>query len=167
MIGTTLPTPLYPLFEQRYSFGELMVTVIFAVYAFGVIAGLLVFGNLSDEIGRKPVLLTGLAFSAISAFLFVFAGSLVAIFAGRIVSGFSAGVFTGTATAMLVDLAPGGNRRLGGLVAVVVNLGGVGAWTPPPGGLARPLCPPPRLPFLRCLRVGLPAGGRPPPAPGT
>jgi hypothetical protein len=39
MIGTTLPTPLYPLFEQRYSFGELMVTVIFAVYAFGVIAG--------------------------------------------------------------------------------------------------------------------------------
>src|SRR6266702_3154232 len=83
MIGTTLPTPLYPLFEQRYSFGELMVTVIFAVYAFGVIAGLLTFGNVSDEIGRKPVLMLGLAFAAISAFLFVFAGSLVAIFAGR------------------------------------------------------------------------------------
>jgi MFS family permease len=107
MIGTTLPTPLYPLFEQRYSFGELMVTVIFAVYALGVIAGLLVFGNLSDEIGRKPVLLTGLAFSAISAFLFVFAGSLVPIFAGRVVSGLSAGVFTGTATAMLGTLLSG------------------------------------------------------------
>src|SRR3954453_10513845 len=87
MVGTTLPTPLYPLFEQRYSFGELMVTVIFAVYAFGVIAGLLVFGNLSDEIGRKPVLLIGLAFSAISAFLFVLAESLVPIFAGRVASG--------------------------------------------------------------------------------
>src|SRR5207237_1367044 len=101
-------------------------TVILAVYACGVIAGLLVFGILSDEIGRKPVLLIGLAFSAVSAFLFVFAGSLAPIFAGRVVSGFSAGVFTGTATAMLVDLAPGGNRRLGSLVAVVVNLGGLG-----------------------------------------
>src|SRR3954451_21109124 len=107
MIGTTLPTPLYPLFEQRYSFGELTVTVVFAVYAFGVIAGLLAFGNLSDEIGRKPVLLLGLVFSAISALLFLFAGSsLVPIYAGRVVSGFSAGIFTGTATAALVDLAP-------------------------------------------------------------
>jgi MFS family permease len=148
MIGTTLPTPLYPLFEQRYSFRELMVTVIFAVYAFGVIAGLLVFGNLSDEIGRKPVLLIGLGFSAASALLFVFAGSLTPIFAGRIVSGLSAGVFTGTATAMLVDLAPGGNRRLGSLVAVVVNLGGLGLGTLIAGLLADHFGSPLRLPFI-------------------
>ena len=148
MIGTTLPTPLYPLFEQRYSFGELMVTVIFAVYAFGVIAGLLVFGNLSDEIGRKPVLLIGLGFSAASALLFVVAGSLTPILAGRIVSGLSAGVFTGTATAMLVDLAPGGNRRLGSLVAVVVNLGGLGLGTLLAGLLADHFGSPLRLPFI-------------------
>jgi MFS family permease len=148
MIGTTLPTPLYPLFEQRYSFGELMVTVIFAVYAFGVIAGLLVFGNLSDEIGRKPVLLIGLGFSAASALLFVVAGSLTPIFAGRIVSGLSAGVFTGTATAMLVDLAPGGNRRLGSLVAVVVNLGGLGLGTLLAGLLADHFGSALRLPFI-------------------
>jgi MFS family permease len=157
MIGTTLPTPLYPLFEQRYSFGELMVTVIFAVYAFGVIAGLLVFGNLSDEIGRKPVLLVGLAFSAISAFLFVFAGSLAPIFAGRVVSGFSAGVFTGTATAMLVDLAPGGRRRMASFVAVVVNLGGLGVGTLLSGLLADYARSPLRLPFIVDLVLLVPA----------
>jgi len=157
MVGTTLPTPLYPLFEQRYSFGELMVTVIFAVYAFGVVAGLLVFGNLSDEIGRKPVLLIGLGFSAASALLFIFAGSLTPIFAGRIVSGLSAGVFTGTATAMLVDLAPGGNRRLGSLVAVVVNLGGLGLGTLLAGLLADHLSSPLRLPFIVDLCLLAPA----------
>jgi MFS family permease len=157
MIGTTLPTPLYPLYEQRYSFGELMVTVIFAVYALGVIAGLLVFGNLSDEIGRKPVLLTGLAFSAISAFLFVFAGSLVPIFVGRVVSGLSAGVFTGTATAMLVDLAPGGRRRMASFVAVVVNLGGLGLGTLLSGLLADHARSPLRLPFIVDLVLLVPA----------
>jgi MFS family permease len=80
------------------------VTVVFAVYAFGVIAGLLVFGNLSDEIGRKPVLLPG-SRSRRSALLFVFAGSLVPIFAGRVVSGLLGRRVHGTATAMLVDLA--------------------------------------------------------------
>jgi MFS family permease len=157
MIGTTLPTPLYPLFAERYSFGELMVTVIFAVYAFGVIAGLLAFGNLSDEIGRKPVLLIGIAFSATSALLYIFAGSLAPIFAGRIFSGLSAGVFTGTATAMMVDLAPGGRRRLGSLVAVVVNLGGLGLGTLLAGLLADYCTSPLRLPFIVQLGLLVPA----------
>ena len=129
MVGTTLPTPLYPLFEQRYGFGSLLVTVIFAIYAFGVIAGLIVFGNLSDQLGRKPLLLFGLGLSGVSAMLFLVAGSLVPIYAGRIVSGLSAGIFTGTATAFVIDLAPAGRRRLASFVAVFANLGGLGTGT--------------------------------------
>jgi MFS family permease len=157
MAGTTLPTPLYPLFEERYSFAELMVTVIFAVYAFGVIAGLLLFGNLSDEIGRKPVLLGGILLSAASALLFTFAGSLAPIFAGRILSGFSAGIFTGTATAMLVDLAPDDRRRTASLVAVVVNVGGLGVGTLLSGLLADYATSPLRVPFIVQLALLVPA----------
>ena len=137
MAGTTLPTPLYPLFEQRYGFGALLVTVIFAIYAFGVIAGLILFGNLSDRFGRKPLLVFGLVLSAASALLFLLAGSLAPIYAGRVVSGFSAGIFTGTATAYVIDLAPAGRTRLASFVAVFANLGGLGAGTLLSGLLAQ------------------------------
>jgi MFS family permease len=157
MLGTTLPTPLYPLFEQRYSFGELQVTVIFAVYAFGVVAGLILFGNLSDELGRKPPLLLGLALSAVSALLFLFAGSLVPIYVARVVSGFSAGIFTGTATAFLVDLAPDARRRFASLVAVVANLGGLGCGTLLAGLLADYASDPLRVPFAVDLALLVPA----------
>jgi MFS family permease len=129
MLGTTLPTPLYPLFEQRYAFGPLLVTVIFAIYAFGVIAGLILFGNLSDRLGRKPILLLGLVLSAASALLFLLAGSLAPIYVARVVSGLSAGIFTGTATAYVIDLAPAGRHRLASFVAVFANLGGLGMGT--------------------------------------
>jgi len=153
MFGTTLPTPLYPLYQQRYSIGELTVTVVFAIYAFGVIAGLLLFGKLSDAIGRKPVLAVGLALSAGSALLFVFADSLEPIYAGRVLSGLSAGIFTGTATAALVDLAPDDKRRLATVIAIVVNLGGLGLGSLVAGLLGDYGSSPLRLPFV--LDLGL------------
>jgi MFS family permease len=160
MLGTTLPTPLYPLFEGRYGFGPLQVTVIFAIYAFGVIAGLILFGNLSDRIGRKPVLLLGLGLSAASALLFLFAGSLVPIYVARIVSGLSAGIFTGTATAYVIDLAPEGRRRLASFAAVVANLGGLGTGTLLAGLLAQWAPHALRLPFAvdLCLVLVATAG---------
>jgi MFS family permease len=153
MVGTTLPTPLYPLFEQRYSFGSLLVTVIFAIYAFGVIAGLILFGNLSDRIGRKPPLVLGLVLSAASALLFLLAHSLAPIYAGRIVSGLSAGIFTGTATAYIIDLAPAGRRRFASFVAVFANLGGLGTGTLLSGLLGQWTQDPLRTPFA--VHLGL------------
>src|SRR5437870_5553623 len=70
MLGTTLPTPLYPIYRSELGFSELMVTVIFASYAVGAIGALLFAGSLSDQIGRRRVLLAGLALSALSAAAF-------------------------------------------------------------------------------------------------
>lgn len=147
MLGTTLPTPLYPLFEEKYAFGPLLVTVIFAVYALGVIAGLILFGNVSDRLGRKPVLLFGLVLSAISAILFLAASSVEPVYVARVVSGLSAGIFTGTATAYIIDLAPVGRRRLASFVAVFANLGGLGVGTLLSGLLAQWAPDPLRAPF--------------------
>src|SRR3954452_16134594 len=122
MLGATLPTPLYPLYQQELGFGGLMVTVVFATYAVGVLAALLLVGRLSDQIGRKAVLLPGLGVAAISSLVFLIPHSLVALFAGRVLSGVSAGVFTGVATATLVDLAPEDGRARAGLLAAAVNV---------------------------------------------
>ena len=126
MLGTTLPTPLYPIYREEFDFSNLTITVIFALYAAGVIAALLLFGNLSDAIGRRRALLPGLALSAASAVVFLLADGLPLLFTGRILSGLSAGIFTGTATATLVDLAPAGETQRATLVATVVNIGGLG-----------------------------------------
>ncbi len=56
MLGTTLPTPLYVIYQARWHFSAAMVTVTFAVYAAAVIATLLLAGRSSDQAGRRPVL---------------------------------------------------------------------------------------------------------------
>jgi MFS family permease len=127
MLGTTLPTPLYGLYRQQFGFSELMITVIFATYAAGVIAALLAFGRLSDQIGRRRVLLPGLALSALSAVCFLTASGLPLLLVGRVLSGLSAGIFTGTATATLIDLAPAGRRGRATLVATMANMGALGS----------------------------------------
>jgi predicted MFS family arabinose efflux permease len=125
MLGTTLPTPLYGLYRDRFGFSELTVTVVFATYAAGVIGALLVAGRLSDAIGRRRVLLPGLLLSAASAVVFLLAGSLAMLLVGRVLSGLSAGIFTGTATATLVDLAPLERRGRATLVAATANMVGL------------------------------------------
>jgi MFS family permease len=157
MMGTTLPTPLYGLYQERFGFSELMITVIFATYAAGVIAALLLFGRLSDEVGRRRVLLPGLALSALSAVCFLLAQGLVPLLAGRALSGLSAGIFTGTATATLLDLSPPEDRPRATLVATIVNMGGLGLGPLLAGVLAEWAGSPLRLPFWVDLALLLPA----------
>jgi len=125
MLGTTLPTPLYAIYQEEFGFSELTITVIYATYAAGVIAALLLFGRLSDQIGRRRTLLPGVALSALSAVAFLLAHGLGLLFVGRVISGLSAGIFTGTATATLVDLARPEARGRATLAATMANIGGL------------------------------------------
>jgi MFS family permease len=157
MLGTTLPTSLYGLYRQQYGLSELMITVIYATYAGGVIASLLLFGRLSDQIGRRRMLLPGLVLSALSAVCFLSAGGLPLLLAGRILSGLSAGIFTGTATATLVDLAPAGGRARATLVAAMANIGALGSGPLLGGLLSQWAGSPLRLTFWVDLALLVPA----------
>jgi MFS family permease len=126
MLGTTLPTPLYVIYQAQWHFSAGLVTVVFAVYAAGVLAALLLAGQSSDQAGRKPVLGAALVSSALSTVVFILAPNVGVLLAGRILSGLSAGLMTGTATAALTELVPASASRRASLVATAVNIGGLG-----------------------------------------
>lgn len=126
MFGTTLPTPFYPLYQQQFALSEMMVTIIYAVYAAGVIAALILVGSWSDQIGRRRIMFAALAFSAVSAIVFLFDAGLGPLLLGRVLSGISAGLATGTATVMVIELAPESRKGLATLIATAVNMGGLG-----------------------------------------
>ncbi len=126
MLGTTLPTPLYVIWQGQWHFSSGVVTLIFAVYAAGVLAALVFAGRASDQVGRRPVLGAALAFSAVSTVVFILATSVGWLFLGRVLSGFSAGLMTGTATAALTDMLGPAKPRRASIVSTVANTFGLG-----------------------------------------
>ncbi|MEU6089570.1 MFS transporter [Streptomyces sp. NPDC047085] len=153
MMGTTLPTPLYGLYRQEIGFSELIVTVVFAVYAVGVITALLVAGGASDVLGRRPVLTGALVLAALSAVCFLAEGGLPLLYTGRVLSGFSAGLLSGTGTAAVLDLAPPDKRGRAALAATAANMGGLGLGPLLSGLLAEYAPWPLALPFLAHLAL--------------
>jgi MFS family permease len=157
MFGTTLPTPLYPLYEEKFGFGEFTVTVVFATYAVGVLAALLFAGGVSDTAGRRRVLIPALVLGAVSAVVFLTATDLAALLVGRLLSGLSAGLVTGTATATLVDLAAPGRSAGASRTATLVNMGGRGLGAFVSGVASTVLAPPLTVPFVIDLVLLVPA----------
>ncbi|WP_202422898.1 MFS transporter [Gordonia sp. SID5947] len=147
MLGTTLPTPLYAIYSDELGFGVATTTVIFAIYAAGVIAALIVFGRWSDVIGRRPLLLAGAAFSVASAVVFITAGPVWQLMIGRVLSGLSAGIYAGAATAAVIELAPDGWRQRAPAIATAANIGGLGLGPLLAGLLAQFAPAPLHLPF--------------------
>ncbi|WP_405401460.1 MFS transporter [Streptomyces sp. NBC_01104] len=147
MAGTTLPTPLYGLYQRQIGFSELMVTVVFAVYALAVITVLVVAGNYSDKVGRRPVLLCAMALSAASAGCFLLESGLPLLFMGRLLSGGAAGLLSGAATAAVLELAGPGQKARAGFAATAANMGGLGCGPLLSGFLAEYTPWPLTLPF--------------------
>lgn len=69
-IGSTILTPLYPLYRHEFGFSELIVTEIYAIYVVGNLTVLFFFGRLSDQIGRRRTTLLALAITALSYVVF-------------------------------------------------------------------------------------------------
>jgi hypothetical protein len=107
LAGSSAPTPLYALYQASWGFSPITVTVVFGIYALAVLAALLVFGRLSDHLGRRPILLVATAVQALTMVLFATAHGVAALVVARVVQGLSTGTAAAAVGAGLLDLDRG------------------------------------------------------------
>jgi MFS family permease len=126
-VGAILPTPLYPLYRQAFGFSGITLTLIYAVYVLGNLLALLLFGRLSDQIGRRITSLPAVAVGIASAAVFAAASGTAWLFAGRALSGFATGLAAGTATAWIAELYAGSKQGAAARIAAAGNFFGCAA----------------------------------------
>src|ERR1700712_756437 len=152
MAFSTVPSPLYGLYQQRDGFSSFVITIIYAAYAIGVIASLLLAGHISDWHGRRRVLLPAVPPSIASPLVFLLWRDLPGLLIPRVINGLSVGVVAATATAYLSELhaaaRPHAGPRRAQLTATAVNLGGLGLGPIVAGALAQWVGSPLTVPYV-------------------
>ncbi|WP_263218995.1 MFS transporter [Pseudomonas atacamensis] len=121
LAASTAPTPLYHLYQDQLHFSAAMLTLIFAVYAFSLLAALLTVGSLSDHLGRKPVIFSAVLLNALAMLLFIYADSVSWLISARVLQGFATGMATAVLSATLLD----SDRQQGPLINSVAPLLGM------------------------------------------
>jgi MFS family permease len=138
MAFSTIPTPLYAIYQHRDGFPTYVITIIFASYAVGVMASLYLAGHVSDWLGRRRVALLAVLAEILSAVVFLVWQDVPGLLLARFICGVGVGVLTATATAHLSELRkvarPDEDPSRSALISSMVNLGGL-AFGPLVGGL--------------------------------
>lgn len=88
-LGTDLFVPALPVLASDLKVEVAAAQLTLTTYFFGLAAGQLLWGPLSDRFGRKPVLLAALVLMLVSSLVAVLMSSVAAITAARLVQGFA------------------------------------------------------------------------------
>src|SRR3954470_10664240 len=153
LFASSVPSPLYGVYRELWGFSPLVLTLVYATYAFGVLASLLLAGRLSDEVGRRPVLLAGLGGLVLAAVFFILAQSVAWLFVARGVQGLSTGLVVAAASAALLDLHPRRDPAGVGLTNGVASTIGMGLGVLVSATLVQYLPAPRVLPYIVLLAL--------------
>jgi len=125
--AVNLQAPLYYKYAELSGYGYGLITVVFAAYVIGVLPTLVLFGGISDRIGRKNSILLALVLAILATSLMIILPKIETLFVTRILQGISFGLCAGAASAYLAQLVEN-PARAAGFVAATTSLGfGLGA----------------------------------------
>lgn len=116
-----LRVALVPLFVTEILHrGAGVAGLTLAVFAIGNVSAVIPSGYLSDRIGRRTLLITGLAASGVSTVAAGFADSLPLFIASAYIAGVAAGMFTSPQQAAVADII--GNKTRGGTAVATFQM---------------------------------------------
>ncbi|KSU84228.1 MFS transporter [Fictibacillus enclensis] len=124
MVGFGIIIPVLPFFAEKVGASPAQLGFLMAVYSLMQLLFAPVWGRISDRIGRKPVMLIGIAGLAVSFFLMAVSSQLWMLFAARIAGGLLSSANMPTTMAYVADITTPENRGKGmGIVGAAVGLG--------------------------------------------
>jgi MFS family permease len=123
-LGFGLIMPLFPMYVKLLGGGALEVGILFSSFVLTRALFATTFGNLSDKIGRKKLILIGGFLYAFLAVLFVVPESWVGLIFVRGLQGFASAMVWPVSEALVIDSCPSARRgeSLGKLV-MAANIG--------------------------------------------
>ena len=109
ILGFSILIPLMPFYAQRFGASSLVIGVLFSVFALCQLVAGPIWGNVSDRIGRKMVLIISQIGATIGWTMLAFAPALWVVFVARIIEGLSGGNISVT-QAYVADLVEPAKR---------------------------------------------------------
>ena len=123
LIGFGILIPIQPFYAQKLGASPAVITILGASFSAMQFLFGSFWGRLSDRIGRRPIMLTSIAITALGYFMFGISNSLTVLFLARMLSGLGSANI-GTAQAIIADSTDKENRAKGmGLIGAAFGLG--------------------------------------------
>ena len=123
LLGFGIILPLLPYYAESMGAGAITIGLLSAAYSLFQLFAAPILGELSDKIGRRPVLIFSLIGTTISFFLLGIANTILVLFISRIIDGISGGNIS-AAQAYIADITSKENRTQGmGVMMAAFSLG--------------------------------------------
>src|ERR1700722_20677808 len=123
ILGFSILIPIMPFYVQHFGASDTVVGLLFATFAACQFVAGPIWGNISDRIGRKAVLIISQVGATIGWTMLAFAPTIGWVFAARVVEGVSGGNISVTQAYVADRVEPEERTRAFGYVGAAFRAG--------------------------------------------